>query len=400
MLGAARILRRGAAAGASRLLMAGLLFIGVVRLSASDQSDLALALTIVTVLNLVSNFGLPTLVIKYRSSPSQDERAAVPVLVRAYVRLTLITAAGILLTGWLFWGRSMFLPVLAALYVSVSAYSGAEYWTLASGRYDQFLNWGIPVQLGLGLGSPIALVYTHSITSSLAILSLSYAAGTAAILYRCRDTSQPRRSLSAGRHPSLGLGGTRSKVKWSSAALSVSVGTIGATALYSIDIFILRGLGKEGLDAQYRLAVSGVGFIVGLFPLAPLALADASAGLHTGVRIMLPYGAAASVVCLGFAGVTMISGFPLGDTPAILAGLAPLGALRLLAQGASSLLHSGGRHKAVARAYWSAALGWAIASAAAIAIVDNLALFIMGQVMVEAALLAQLIRALKCGRGE
>lgn len=342
--------RRVAAKSALGLVSRGsqgtLLLLAVPTLSDAAGGDLALVLGIAATLNLVSNVGIPTLIIRgFRQGQSGHYLIS---LARAYVLMSMFAGS---LSGLVVWvlASSVSLAACAALLATAqSVYHGLEYWVLGSStnRYDVFLVKGATIQAGLSAASPIIVLATRDGEYALVALSLSYVFG--ALSFVLAERVRVRRILGYG----LML-----REWWRTA---VGLGTVTALtgALYSVDLFVVRTLAADSL-IDYRLALNAISFVVALLPLNLFVLADAASGLHVrGLR--LAQMAALSAGCC-VAGGWILTRLPeYEEAGQLLLLLALLSAARLVTQVQIGQLNAQGLHNRVSAALVIGLFAWGI----------------------------------------
>ncbi|MDQ4142131.1 MAG: hypothetical protein M3198_00040, partial [Actinomycetota bacterium] len=250
-----------------RVAQGALLFVGVAEFSARERSDLAVGLVAVQVLNLVTNFGIPTLLIR---SFSYDLNVSAVVLIRSYI---LLTCGGMLIIG--FAGLSLFdnpafAAAVAILFFGTSCISALEYWALGSGSYDSFLRGPAVVHGALSVMAAPAAVLSGSASIGIVILACA-----TLLPFATKWAARSLRSIGHSRGDSR-----NASWAWVSSAIQIGLATVGATILYGADVFILRFSGWVGEDAVYRLAISGVNLFVGLLPASFFVLKDVASGIE------------------------------------------------------------------------------------------------------------------------
>lgn len=258
-----RLLSKSALGVVSRGAQGALLGVAVLSVSSQDGSDVALVLGVATTLNLVTNVGIPTLIIRgFRQGASSPYLFA---LARSYILMSVL--AGMASGGviWAFTGSLSLSIVAGGLALFQSLYYGIEFWVLGDSnqRYDRFLRTGALAQAGFSLFSPVVLLCFKDVELALAALVASFVLGAVVFL------------LVAGLNIRAVLGLNLMAPLWWRDALALALVTALTGLLYSVDIFVVRILASGEL-ADYRLAMYGITFLVALLPLNLFVLADAS----------------------------------------------------------------------------------------------------------------------------
>lgn len=371
---------------AGRVVTGGVLVAGIARLGPSAESDLALALTAILLFNLVTNGGIPTLLVRRALNTQGGEHgydgvdASPSDLAVTYCVLTGLGAAIAFPVGLVLFSSTLYAFLFVALFVSLSLFSGLEYWALANDAYRVFLAQAVPIQIVLGSLAPLAVWLLRTGEGGIALLTVSY---TVAFVYTVRKVPIVRSRIT--------VSVKRCWTDFRGAGLEVAAGTAGAALLYSIDVFVLRYSGMIGVDAQYRLSVTVLGMAIGMLPVGIFVLAQVSSGEPLRFRSVRGYIAIASIVPL-------IASFPFawlgpdfGTTSYLLRLLLPLTAIRMASQIAVSALQGSGFHRDVAVGYWSACVLWALGGYWLLAHLDSLGYFVLLQTAVEGALLLWLV---------
>jgi len=323
------------------------LLVGILVLGERAQSDLAIVLVAVGVANLVTNFGLPTLLVRTAAREDGRRDRLLGQVIAAYLYLTLVGSvglAGVLLT---LTGSALAALTAGLLLIATSLLSGLEYWALTVDEFERFLGSPARVNATVSLSAPLVLAVSRRPDAALGMLAL---AGLAP-LGTCwgRGAVRQIRTLVHGRG--------RTGERWLAAATKVGLATAGAAVLYGADVFLIRLSGGIGEDALYRLAVSFVGFAVGLVPAGFFILADAARGQTIrwrGLPILLVFGAGLLTTVAGL--IACAIPLPVAAVAAILVWMGPLAAFRVLTQVLGASEHGHGAHGRVALRLWVAAL--------------------------------------------
>lgn len=371
-----RIALRSFTGFVSRGSQGALLVLAILFVSADQASDLTLAISLMTVLNLVSNAGIPTLFVRYGRTGGSDDLLLA--MVRAYGVFTLLAAVlasaaigtltdDLLLTA----GASLLL-------VCQSIQTGLEYWTLGQGaqEYDRFL-WrcSMPQSL-LALLCPATMILTHSVDLSLAALigsflpsiAMQVASHRAALVSLCRSTSL----LSS---------------EWRIPASIVASSTVGAAIFYGFDVIVLYFTAPDTTVAAYKLAVTCIAFVVGTVPLGILVLADSASGVRIQFKRLALLLIAATLVCLVGSLAAHSGPAALEMTSAALLVVSPLVALRLLTQVLSSRLHGQGRHADASIGYALGVVGWLAVLCVMLRVGSSVTSMGISQILLEAFVL-------------
>lgn len=355
MLTVRRLIRRAIVGLIGRGSQGLLLASSIIVLGDSPSSDLAVALTVCTVMNMVSNAGIPTLFV--RGGRGGRARAHMLGLARSYLLLT--GAAGMVVVPvlWTITNDPFLALASGLLLLSQSVFTGYEYWVLGKGTnaYDMFLRRAGPLQATLSVLALPALVITESVSWGVAALGLSYFVAAMASL------STPAKVIRDMWPRELGL------QKWGRDAGVIGLGTILSAFFYGIDVAVLRLSAGPELVAEYRLAIIVVSFIIGILPISLFVLADAAGG--QGIRL----GGVFRLVGLCIAAVTLsglVFRFAFREFEIVglsLLFLGPLAGIRLLTQVMSSNLNGQGHHSRISASYAIGLLGWLIVASLLIA---------------------------------
>lgn len=349
MLTVQRLFRRAIVGLVGRGSQGLLLAAAIVFLGGPASSDLAVALTLCTVMNMVSNAGIPTLFVRggHRGWP----RMRMLGLARVYVSLTAIAGAVVVPVLWMVTSDAFLAVASGLLLLAQSTLTGYEYWVLGKGtkRYDAFLKRAGTLQAALSLLAPLAIVATDSASWGIAVLGMSYVVAVLGCL--------PKSAMSIVRDiwpRDLRLD------QWGRDAAVIGLGTVLSALFYGADVLVLRVSAMPDLVAEYRLAVVVVAFVIGILPIGLFVLADASAGRALGL------GRISILVALCIAAVTLLGVMlRFGPTEFKIVGLSlvllgPLAGVRLVTQVLSSHLNGGGHHWRVSASYAAGIAGWLI----------------------------------------
>lgn len=344
-----RVLLKGGLGIGSRGSQGALLALAVRFLPPVQASDLAVGLAIAAAVNLFTNVGVPTLIVRHRRQG--DDHRLLADLGRAYVVLTLFggllaSAVCCALTA------SLEMTVLCGfLCVSQSAFYGLEYWSMGKGPhdYDAFLRRCNLVQTAVSVLSPLALFVTGSSTVGMLVLSGSFVAGVFAYRH-CRTF----RSALTHRGPTL-------ICRWWRDAVGIGLASCAAATVYAADVVVLKLTATPGVVADYRLAIMCVSFTVALLPLSLFALADAASGFLTSLRLVLIVAVMYVIGVLALAwALSMWGGVDFAMVAQFLKILAPLAAFRLITQVMVSELNAYGRQGWVAAAFKTGIALWVL----------------------------------------
>ena len=206
-----------------------LLACSILWLTVHESSDLAAVLTACTVMNLVSNAGIPTLFV--RNGRLGGRTTVMHSLARGYTMLTAAAGLATLAGMWLYLNSPMLAICAALLLVFQSLFTGIEYWSLGRSNvtYDRFLRRSGTLQATLSLAAPVALVISQSVQVGVAVLAASYLLPVMTWMRRRALTI-----IKSFRHQEIGIR------EWAETTFSIGLATIGAAVFYGIDVFVLR----------------------------------------------------------------------------------------------------------------------------------------------------------------
>jgi len=384
-----RLMRRGLVGLVARGSQGALLAVAVRAATPEDAADLAIVLAVCTAVNLISNVGIPTLIIRsWRQGWDMRDRLA---LMRAYAWLSL--AAGVLSALVIAaLGAGSLAAIGGIVCFLQSAYYGAEYWALAKGNdaYDRFLGSAAAVQAASCLLAPIGAWLCHSVFVGLVFLTASFAAASLLLLLGTARVSF-RQLLWFFARPHV-------ERRWLE-ALGVGLASMTMAVVYNIDTIVLRFTVDANALAGYRLALLCVSFLVSLLPVNIFLLADVSTGNRTGYAKLALLG----FFYVGCAAVLALVLDLLGErfepaTVALLV-LSPLAFVRLMSQAVVSEMNARGSHRSVSGSYGLGILCWTVV--AVLAGTLHIALWALAsfQITVELAIMVALFVGVHRSRG-